>query len=350
MQKLMPGTPLKFIPLRLETRGFTTGIFESHPLCYWTITMARSSRSKSPAPKAKAAGNATTSTIQWGNMNVTPLTTPLVVFAVVHIIYAVEMLGFQVTDGEFKPSFKAANPCTKYLKDATECEADSTLQAMYIIFGVNLIGMQISALVCAFRDNLDMQVTYARTRMIQTQAVITMMAASVNSVNDTQYKVGMLLQIALAFYLQNSLRNQGTGKALGDRDFHKHGQIGYVYLAFFLCFFFYFFNACVYSGIGFYTEKAAAELSANTMNIWAWWAMSQVQCTADMLIAFEYQTTAELTENIIYMIPQFAIGLYFAFNSDVFAAAWKPQCLFEMKVIFSVFAGACGYFGKDNFM
>jgi hypothetical protein len=300
-------------------------------------------RSKSPARTSRAKPAAAASgSIKWGDFEVTPLTKPLAIFSIFHIIYAVEMMGFQITGTDMMPSFKAAPACVKYLKNPEGCADKPVLTSMYIFFGINLLFMQVFNLCTAFRKNLDFQVTLARTRMIQTQCVCTLLVAGNQILNSTQFKFGIFLQTVLAFYLQHSLRNQGSGVAPGDRDYEKHGQAGYLQLFFFACNFFYWVNATCVGGLDEYAIEGYVR-DEQTQHIWAWWAMSCLFSAADMLIGFEYLSTEEIKENFQYYILPMAIGLL-QITYGVSGAGFKPEKVQEITMVYTVFIGLLSYF------
>ena len=72
----------------------------------------------------------------------------LFITALVNSIYAAEMMGFEVFDGEFKPSFKPdIDPSLKYIGAPSESKV---MEAFFFAFGMHLLFNQLTAFWVAF--------------------------------------------------------------------------------------------------------------------------------------------------------------------------------------------------------
>ena len=301
-------------------------------------------RSKSPAARKAPAKSDSDGAISWGDFNATPMTTPMLIHAAVHVVYATEMMGFQLFDGDNKPSFTAVPACKKYLAASEGCESNHYLNTLYIFFGMNLLSSQILNVCAAFRTNTAFQVTLIRARAMQTLSVCSLLMAGKNIIDPQQFKVGILLQIGLAFFLQNAFREQGVGLALGARDFHKHGKVGYFYLLLAFCGLYYFLDVAILSGNGAYAAEGADTTSATVFHIGAWWAMSTMVTVTDWIFSFEYLSTAELETNAQVYLALSLLGYYMTTSPSIQAAfaAAKSQ---EIGYVYLAFAAGWAYFG-----
>lgn len=308
-------------------------------------------RSKSPAPKAASKAASAPSfaafvggTINWGDFNVTPLTTPLASFGIMTLVYGTEMMGFQLTGADNKPSFKAANPCTKYMKDTEGCEANAYLQFSYTFFGCCLLMQALLSIATAFRKNVAKQVSLARARMFQCMATAALLLGGKGILAPAQIQMALALQLFFGFWLQNACRGQGAGCTLGERDFHKHGKLGYVYLAFFACNMFYFVNYGMFTGAADDAKDGADVTSAQSLHMQAWLMYAVLICSGDMLFGFEYLNSAELSENLQLYAVALALQLYFT-QQPFFANAFNEAAAMQVQVLTSTFLGAAVAFG-----
>ena len=308
-------------------------------------------RSKSPAPKAASKASTTPSfgafvggSIEWFDFDISPLTTPLASFGIVTAVYGTEMMGFQLTGADNKPTFTPANPCTKYMKDTEGCEDNAYLQFSYTFFGCCLLMQAFLTLATAFRKTTAKQVSLARARMFQCMATAALLLGGKGILAPAQIKMALAIQLIFGFWLQNACRGQGAGCTLGERDFHKHGKLGYVVLAFFVCNMFYFVNYSMFTGAQDDAKDGADTTSPQSLHMQAWLMYAVLVVAGDMLFNFEYLNSAEISENLQLYAVALALQLYFT-QQPFFASAFNEAAAMQVQVLTTTFLGAAVAFG-----
>lgn len=223
----------------------------------------------------------------------------LFIGALVNSLYAAEMMGFEVFDGEFKPSFKPdTDPSLKYIGGPSESKV---MEAFFFSFGMHLLFNQLTAFWAAFGGvSAKTQAAFIQSRCYECVFVMLILichgskdTGSTGVWDGTQHKIAWFLNLAFAFMHFWGIRNKEY-PTLPSLKLNRgipgfFNIVCYALGLFYVCDMTVFNDAYAKFGEGTTTAGAAsyAVLSFNSF--------AQIVWMIDIILSYEYCSNKELS-------------------------------------------------------